>query len=94
MAAVETGRTRFVCSGNTLEVIPRGEYAGYLMVTQHRYFLAGGSYDWLWLVHPDGQTVGPIMDPEAPDAGQRLAEFRAMYLSQPTTPGAASSRSR
>lgn len=93
VVTVESGRTQFVCPGNTLEVIPHGEYAGHLLVTQHRYFLAGGSYDWIWLVQPDGREVGPIVDPEALDAGQRLAEFRAMHVSPPMTAGAAPSRS-
>jgi dipeptidyl aminopeptidase/acylaminoacyl peptidase len=87
VAAVESGRTRFVCPGNTLEVIPRGEYAGYLMVTQHRYFLAGGSYDWLWLVHPDGQAVGPIADVGG-SSGDRLELFRAMYIDAAPRKGA------
>lgn len=25
-----------------------------MLVSQHRYFLAGGSYDWYWLVSPEG----------------------------------------
>jgi len=57
-----TGRVRYVCPGNSLEVVPRGEYAGHLMVHQHRYFVGGGSYDWVWLVTPAGRDVGPIGD--------------------------------
>jgi dipeptidyl aminopeptidase/acylaminoacyl peptidase len=55
-----TGRVRYVCPGNSLEVVPRGEYAGHLVVTQHRYFVGGGSYDWYWLVTPEGGEVGPL----------------------------------
>jgi hypothetical protein len=55
-----TGRERYVCPGNSLEVVPRGEYAGHLVVQQHRYFVGGGSYDWYWLVTPDGRDVGPL----------------------------------
>jgi dipeptidyl aminopeptidase/acylaminoacyl peptidase len=55
-----TGRERYVCPGNSLEVVPRGEYAGHLVVQQHRYFVGGGSYDWYWLVTPKGEDVGPI----------------------------------
>jgi WD40-like Beta Propeller Repeat len=57
---VATGRVRYVCPGNSLEVVPRGEYTGHLVVNQHRYFLGGGSYDWYWLVTPAGRDVGPI----------------------------------
>jgi SIR2-like domain/WD40-like Beta Propeller Repeat len=57
---LDTGGVRFVCPGNSLEVILRGESAGHLMVSQHQDFLGGGSYDWLWLITPDGRGVGPI----------------------------------
>ena len=57
---VATRRVRYVCPGNSLRVVPRGEYAGHLMVHQHRYFVGGGSYDWVWLVTPAGPDVGPI----------------------------------
>ena len=57
---VATGRVRYVCDGNSLRVVPRGEYAGHLMVAKHRYFIGGGSYDWVWLVTPEGRDVGPI----------------------------------
>jgi hypothetical protein len=66
-----TGRVRYVCPGNSLEVVPRGEYAGHLMVTQHRYFVGGGSYDWYWLVTPDGRDVGPL--------GEALELFRESW---------------
>ena len=76
---LQSGKKRFVCPGNSLEIIPEGEYKGNLMVGQHRYFIAGGSYDWLWLIQPDGQTVGAI----APDdeAGPELEKaFRELYV--------------
>ncbi|WP_233831763.1 TolB family protein [Paraburkholderia sp. ZP32-5] len=53
-------KERFVTAGNSLEVVPTGQYAGNLIVNQHRYWLAGGSYDWFWLVSPTGQDRGPI----------------------------------
>ena len=63
---------RFVCAGNELEVVPRGEYAGCLLATQHRYFLGGGSYDWYYLLRPNGKEVGVVgEDPET---------FRATYI--------------
>jgi len=54
---------RFLTGGNSLEVLQEtddGEYNGYLIVEKHKYFLGGGSYDWHWLVTPDGEEVGPI----------------------------------
>lgn len=55
-----TGRSRFVAPGNELRVVPAGEYAGHLVVQQHRYFLGGGAYDWYWLLTPEGEEVGAI----------------------------------
>jgi Tol biopolymer transport system component len=55
-----TAEERFVTAGNSLDVIPTGQYAGDLIVNQHRYWLAGGSYDWFWLVSPAGKDRGPI----------------------------------
>lgn len=72
---VSTGAERFIAPGNSLEVIPSGDYAGFLLVSQHRYFLAGGSYDWYWLVSPEGREIDPVGEDEA-----ALEEFRAMYV--------------
>lgn len=69
------GTERFVAPGNSLEVVPRGEFAGHLLVEQHRYFLAGGSYDWIWLLTPDGRAVDPVGEDET-----AIEEFRAMYV--------------
>ena len=74
-----TGAERYVCPGNSLEVVPRGPHAGHLIVTQHRYFLGGGSYDWAWLVTPDGADVGPIGEGEG-----ALAAFRETYTNPPS----------
>jgi WD40-like Beta Propeller Repeat len=71
---VSTGAERFIAPGNSLEVVPTGVYAGHLVVSQHRYFLAGGSYDWYWLVTPEGREVGAVGESEA-----ALEEFRATY---------------
>ena len=59
-----TGTERFLVAGNSLDVVPSGEYAGFLVVSQHRYFLAGGSYDWYWLFTADGREVDPIGEDE------------------------------
>ncbi|HET7234266.1 MAG TPA: hypothetical protein VFJ16_29910 [Longimicrobium sp.] len=72
---VATGAERFVAPGNSLEVVPRGRYAGSLLVWQHRYFLVAGTYDWVWLITPDGKDVGPVGETE-----EAVAEFREMYV--------------
>src|SRR5258706_14478646 len=54
MLELSSGKERFLTAGNLIEIINRGEYKNNLIVGQHRYFLAGGSYDWIWLITPDG----------------------------------------
>jgi hypothetical protein len=83
VADLNTGEVRFVCPGNSLEVIPRGEYAGHLMVSQHHYFLGGGSYDWLWLVTPNGRVVGPVAE----------QGFRQLFIPEQESPMARSNES-
>lgn len=76
---VATGKISFVAAGNTLEVVPRGEYAGRLIVQIHKYFLGGGTYDWFWLLEADGREVGPI--------GEDVSNFRELYFSEePASP--------
>ena len=72
---VATGREHYVIPGNSLEVVPRGAYAGYLMVEQHRYFMGAGSYDWTWLFSPSGREIGPIGETD-----QAIAAFRETYV--------------
>ena len=55
-----TKEEKFFCEGNAPKVLGSGEYKGHLIVLKHKYFLGGGSYDWYWLVKPDGTEVGPI----------------------------------
>ncbi len=72
-----TGRRRFVAPSNGYEVVPRGRWRGHLVVWQHRYFLAGGSYDWAWLLTPAGEEVGAVGETEG-----AVAEFRTTYGEQ------------
>jgi len=61
----QTGRERFLMPGNSLTVLTSCHYAPYqgdLIVSQHRYFLFSGSYDWSFLFRPDGKEVGPLGD--------------------------------
>jgi len=69
-----TGRRRFVAPSNGYEVVPRGRWRGHLVVWQHRYFLAGGSYDWAWLLTPAGAEVAAVGETEG-----AVAEFRETY---------------
>jgi len=71
---LRSGVEKYLCPGNSLEVVPRGKYAGYLMVEQHRYAMGGGSYDWLWLITPEGNSDGLISmdDPAATEAFRRI----------------------
>ena len=66
------GKEHLVCPGADLEVLPSGEYRDCLLVRQHRYFLGGGTYDWFWLLRPDGKEVGPV--------GDDTSNFKDLYL--------------
>jgi hypothetical protein len=71
--SVATGREWYVCPGSSVEVVPRGEYRGDLLVEQHRYWLGGGSYDWMWLVTPRGKPIDAIGETD-----EQLADFLRM----------------
>ncbi len=67
---------RFVTAGNSVDVVPSGgEYRGHLIVRQHRYFIGGGSYDWLWLFDPDGKEIAPV--------GEEIKQSQAGYFGLP-----------
>ena len=72
---IDTGRTRFVAPGMLMEVVQKGKYAGHIIANQHRYFLGCGSYDWDWLLSPDGERVGPVGD--SPAQRQMFRELHA-----------------
>lgn len=72
---IASGAARFLAPGNSLEVAATGPYAGHLLVEQHRSFIAGGTYDWVWLITPEGREVGPLTD--SPD---ELQEFREAHV--------------
>jgi dipeptidyl aminopeptidase/acylaminoacyl peptidase len=48
---------RFISAGNTLDVVQRGRYRGYLVVQMHKYFRKGGSYDDYWLLDQNGKEL-------------------------------------
>jgi len=64
-------KERYCFPGGDLKVVPKGEYKDCLIVQQHRYFIGGGSYDWYWLLKPDGKEVGPL--------GEETTNFEATY---------------
>jgi dipeptidyl aminopeptidase/acylaminoacyl peptidase len=72
------GVARYIISSNYLEVIERGEYKGNLILSQHRYFLYGGSYDWCYIYTPEGKEVAVLSeDPEQIDWERLYAEDAA-----------------
>lgn len=73
---IQTKKLQFVSAGNSVEVVPAGEYQNHLIVQRHKYFLPGGSYDWYWLLDTKGQELGAIGEEE------NLKLFREMYFSQ------------
>ena len=64
-------KERYLLPGSDVKVVPSGEYKDCLLVLQHRYFVGGGSYDWYWLLRPDGKEVGPV--------GEDTENFEATY---------------
>jgi hypothetical protein len=65
-------KERYLFPGNGLKAVASGEFKDCLLVQQHRYFIGGGSYDWYWLLRPDGKEVGPV--------GEDTENFEATYL--------------
>jgi hypothetical protein len=53
-------KERYLFPGSDLKVVTSGEYKDCLLVQQHKYFVGGGSYDWFWLLRPDGKEIGPV----------------------------------
>ena len=73
---LQTKKLQFVSAGNSVEVVPAGEYQNHLIVQRHKYFLPGGSYDWYWLLDVSGMEIGAIGEEE------NLKLFREMYYGQ------------
>jgi len=64
-----TGKASYVTNGSIACVVLSGEYQGDLVVSQHRYFVQGGSHDDLWLYDPSGKEIGLVA--QNTDASQR-----------------------
>lgn len=56
---LRTGKQRFVIGGYVISLMRTGPYRGFLLVQKHRYYNrpAGGSYNPVFVVRPDGQTA-------------------------------------
>lgn len=71
-----SGKQRFLCDGNSLDVIAAGRLAGHLIVEKHKYWPNGPSYDAKWLVSPQGREIRRLREAEVrkllaiPAAGQ------------------------
>jgi TonB family protein len=91
---IQGGRERFVTSGNSIAVVQRGKYAGYLVASQHRYMDGHGSWDPYVLVSPEGKEIKVLG--EFGDDGAR-AEIAALQSLQGNsaalTPAPAEARS-
>jgi hypothetical protein len=64
-------KERYLFPGNDLKIVTSGEYKDCFLVQQHKYFVGGGSYDWFWLLRPDGKEIGPV--------GEDTSSFEATY---------------
>ena len=76
--STDGGACRYIAAANDVLVVRGGEYRDALILSQHRYFLGGGSYDWYWLFDVEGREVGPIGDDEA-----AVAAFLETFDSSP-----------
>jgi dipeptidyl aminopeptidase/acylaminoacyl peptidase len=67
-----TKKERFFTDGSGLAVVPNGDYKGSLLIQKHKYFIGGGTYDWYWLVRPDGKEEGPV--------GETTDNFKSTFV--------------
>jgi hypothetical protein len=59
---LKTLETKFIIDGNDLAVVKNGDYKNHIIVDRHQYFVDGGSYDYSWLVSPNGKVIGQVRD--------------------------------
>jgi hypothetical protein len=60
---LKTRGVRYFTDGTVFAVLQSEPHRGSLLVSKHRYFEGGGSYDHFWLVSPEG-TVGEDVGPD------------------------------
>ncbi|NIF47729.1 hypothetical protein F3J28_08110 [Enterobacter sp. Ap-1006] len=51
---------RYVTDGSLICIVASGKYQGNLIVQQHRYFVQGGAYDYLYLFDNTGKKIGLV----------------------------------
>jgi hypothetical protein len=59
----KSGKEHFVVPSNETIVLSHcsdEQYRDDLVVAMHRYYAMGGSYDWYWLIAPNGKEIGPL----------------------------------
>lgn len=71
-------KEHYLISGGGLEVLHSGKYRDCLLVGQHRYFVGGGSYDWIWIFRPDGKEIGPV--------GEDTTQFKETFYPEQVKP--------
>ncbi|KJV49647.1 hypothetical protein VH86_03950 [Pantoea sp. BL1] len=72
---IATHKTNYITNGGLVCVVAGGEYQGNLIVQQHRYFLQGGSYDYLYLFDTKGKELGLL-------AGDNMTREQVLGLCQ------------
>jgi hypothetical protein len=58
-----SGKEHFVVDSNGMQVLAtckEPDYRDKLIVVRHAYFVFGGSYDWPWLISPEGKNLGLV----------------------------------
>ena len=57
---IATKKTAYITNGGLVCIVSGGEYQGNLIVQQHRYFVQGGAYDYLYLYDTKGKEIGLV----------------------------------
>ena len=57
---VDGKHEHYLIPTNDYSIIPKGQYKGYIIAWQHRYFVAPGSYNWYSLYSPSGKKIGSL----------------------------------
>jgi dipeptidyl aminopeptidase/acylaminoacyl peptidase len=72
---LRTHTERFVIDGNSLALIRTGPYRGYLLVSRHRYWPEGGSYNPVYVVRPDAKETFMVPGTQAEDGADHVGEW-------------------
>lgn len=72
---VTLGHERFVAPANSLDILRSGYRAGCLVVSQHRYYAGGGSYDNYYLFAENGDEIAVVSHDDPEHLKTKLAEL-------------------